>query len=151
MRRTSRISLYVACAWLLCCCAIPRLECATDQVKATLASMVREHFLRLALDSYAFTLDAENQARFAKAVRVTAHDARQVAWDKAIGQLTCTVRMVIEAPGPANRSTTTGGAELAYRVTGGDDGRFFVEVAYVDLVVLLALRMKQVPAAKPGS
>jgi hypothetical protein len=113
--------------------------------------MVREHFLRLALDSYAFTLDAENQARFAKAVRVTAHDARQVAWDKAIGQLTCTVRMVIEAPGPANRSTTTGGAELAYRVTGGDDGRFFVEVAYVDLVVLLALRMKQVPAAKPGS
>jgi len=148
MRRTSRISLCVACASLLWCCAVPRLECGTDEVKAALTSMVREHFLRRALDTYAVTLDAGDQARFAKAVRVTAQAPRLVAWDKTIGQLACAARMVIEAPGPEDRSTTTGGAELAYRVTGGDDGRFFVEVAYVDLTVLLAFRMKQLPATK---
>ena len=148
MHRSSRISLCVACASLLWCCAVPRLECGTDEVKAALTSMVREHFLRRALDTYALKLDAGKQARFAKAVRVTAQTPRLLAWDKTIGQLACVARMVIEAPGPENRPTTTGGAELAYRVTGGDDGRFFIEVAYVDLTGLLAFRLEQLPGTE---
>jgi len=57
--------------------------------------------------------------------------------------------VVIEAPGPEDRSTTTGGAELVYRVTGGEEGLFFVEVAFADLVVLVANRTRQVPESRP--
>ena len=149
MRRTSRISLGFVCACLLYSCAEPTLECGTDQVKGTLASIVREHFLRVALDTYAFSFDVEKKARFTRAVRVTARDARLVAWDKAIGRLTCAAKVVIEAPVPEDRSTTTGGAELVYRVTGGEEGRFFVEVAFADLVVLVANRTRQVPESRP--
>jgi hypothetical protein len=46
--------------------------------------------------------------------------------------------MVIEAPGPDDRSTIRR-ATLAYRVTEGDDNRFFVEVAYPDLVAVVSI------------
>ena len=149
MRRTARISLCVACACLPSSWATPRLECGTDEVRSALTSMVREHVQRRALDAYTLARDASDQARFAKAIRVTADTPRLVSWDKGAGRLACTVRIVIEVPGPEIRSKTPGGAELAYRVTGGDDGRFFIEIAYVDLTDLLAFRMKQVSATKP--
>ena len=149
MRRTARISLCVACACLPSSWATPGLECGTDEVKSALTSMVREHVARLALDTHTLARDARNQARLAKAVRVTAETPRLVAWDKGAGRLACTVRIVIEVPAPDIRSKTPVAAELAYRVTGGDDGRFFIEIAYVDLTDLLAFRMKQVSATKP--
>ncbi len=138
MRRTFRISLCLACVCLLQSCAEPRLECGTDQVKRTLASIVHDHFLRVALDRYAFAHDADRTARFRKAVSVTARDVRQVSWDKDAGQLTCAASVVIEAPGPDGRSTIRK-ATLAYRVTGGDDNQFFVEVAYPDLVAVVSI------------
>ena len=139
MRRTFRNSLCLACACLLLSCAEPRLECGTDEVKRALASIVREHFLRVALDNYAFSFDADRKARFRKAVSVTARDARLVVWNKSTGQLACAASVVIEAPGPDDRPSTKRGASLAYRVTGGDGGEFLVEVAYPDLVALVTI------------
>ena len=146
MRRTCRISLCIVGACLLYACAEARLGCGTDQVTSTLASMVRGHFLRVALDTYAVALDAKNRARLANTLQVTVHDARVVGWDTATGRLTCVGTVVIEAPGLEDRSTAQDGADLAYQVSAGNDGQFLVEVAYPNLIVLLAHRTRQLPA-----
>jgi hypothetical protein len=72
--------------------------------------------------------------------KVSAHDARTIKWDKGSGQLACIARLVIEAPADANRSTVRTEAELRYRVTGLQRRQFIVEVAFPDLMTVVAAR-----------
>jgi len=147
MRRVQRIWACLACA-CLCSCAEQRLECGADPVKHTLTSIVREQFLRDALDTVGYSYDAEKKAAFKKATRVTAEDARLIEWDAATGRLTCVARVIIDAPESSDRANAKTATLLQYRVTDGDDGTFFVEVAFGDLA---AIRASPVPESKRSS
>ena len=135
MRRTHRIWICLACS-CLCSCAEQPLGCGADPVKRTLSSIVREQFLRVAFDTVAYSYDAEKKAAFKKATRVTAEGTRLIEWDKATGRLTCTARVIIDAPESSDRPNAKTTTLLEYRVTGGDDGTFFVEVPFGDLAAI---------------
>ncbi len=135
MRRTQRIWLCLACA-VLSSCAEQQLECGAEPVKRTLSSIVREQFLRVAFDTVAYSYNADKKAAFKKATRVTAEDARLVEWDKETGRLTCAARVIIDAPESSDRPNAKTATLLEYRVTGGDGGAFFVEVAFGDLAAI---------------
>jgi hypothetical protein len=145
MRRTRWFWICLVCAGLSAC-AEQSLDCGAESVKLTLTSIVREQFLRVAFDTVAYTYDADQKAAFKKATRVTAEDPRLLEWDKSTGRLTCTARVIIDAPESADRPNAKTATLLQYRVTGGDDGAFFVEVAFGDLA---AIRVP--PAAKSSS
>lgn len=144
MHRIRSIWLCLGCACLISCAEQP-LECGSDPVKHTLSSIVREQFLRVAFDTIAYSYDADKRAAFKKATRVTAEDARLIAWDKQTGRLTCSARLIIDAPESSDRPNAKTATLLEYRVTGGDDGAFFVEVAFGDLA---AIRMPPMPESK---
>ncbi len=147
MRPTQWIWLCFACA-VLSSCAEQQLECGAEPVKRTLSSIVREQFLRVAFDTVAYSYDADKKAAFEKATRVTAEDARLVEWDKETGRLTCTARIIIDAPESSDRPNAKTATLLGYRVTGREGGEFFVEVAFGDLA---AIRMPSLPESKRSS
>src|SRR6266496_2965002 len=147
MLRAHRIWLCLACASLTAC-AEQQIECGADPVTRTLSSIVREQFLRVAFDTVAFSYDADRKAAFKKATRVTAEDTRLIEWDRETGRLTCTARLIIDAPESGDRPNAKTATLLEYRVTGGDDGAFFVEVAFGDLA---AIRMPPPPESKRSS
>jgi hypothetical protein len=102
--------------------------------------MVRDRLLRVMRDGAAPLPDARRNTRLIRLTKVSAHDARTVEWDKSSGQLACIARLVIEAPATGNRSTVRTEAELRYRVTGLQRRQFIVEVAFPDLMTLVAAR-----------
>ncbi len=135
MHRAHRICVCLACASLVSC-AEQQIECGADPVTRTLSSIVREQFLRVAFDTVAYSYDADKRAAFKKATRVTAEDTKLIEWDRETGRLTCTARLIIDAPESGDRPNAKTATRLEYRVTGGDDGAFFVEVAFVDLAAI---------------
>ncbi len=142
MHCAHRICVYLACASLVAC-AEQQIECGADPVKRTLSSIVRDQFLRVAFDTVAYSYDADKKAAFKKATRVTAEDARLIEWDRETGRLTCTARLIIDAPESGDRPNAKTATLLEYRVTGGDDGAFFVEVAFGDLAAIRAQRVAE--------
>ena len=118
---------------LLWACAGQDVGCGAEPVVNTLASLVREQYLRVAFDTVAYTYDAERKAAFKKATRVTVEDTRLLQWDQDIGRLACRARLVIDAPEASDRPNAKTVLRLDYRVTAGNDGAFLVEVAFDDL------------------
>jgi hypothetical protein len=139
MRRGAGISLVLVCV-CLCSCGDARLECGAGAVKGTVASLVRERFVRVAGDAYPSPYDASRRAWLGRATRVTTLEPRLVEWDAATGQLTCVARIVVEAPEPASDTSVRREAELRYRVTHDAGETFFVEVAYAELMALTMVR-----------
>ena len=137
--RPRRYLPLLLCA-LLCGCAEPTLDCQTAEVRGVVASLVRDRLLRVMRDNAAPVADTRSNTRIKRLTRVSAHDARMIEWDKSYGQLACIARVVIEAPAAVGRTTVRTEAELRYRVTGVQRREFIVEVAFSDLMTLVAAR-----------
>ena len=149
MRRPIGRWLILVCAGL-CSCAEAPLECGTDAVMGTLASLVRERILRVAADTYPATFGASKRAGLAKATRVTPRDTKLVEWDTTTGRLACVARVVVEAPGPDTYTNLRSETELRYRVTSDAADTFFVEVAYADMMTLFPARSVSNPETRPA-
>lgn len=127
-------------AFLLCGCGSQDVACGGDQVTGTLASLVREQYLRVAFDTVAYAYDAERKAAFKKATRVTVEEPRLLQWDQEFGRLACRARLIIDAPEGSGRPNAKTVVPLDYRVTMGQDGAFFVEVSFEALAAIGAPR-----------
>ena len=135
MRPLAALSASLA-ASLLCACGSRDVACGTDQVTGTLASLVREQYLRVAFDTVAYAYDAERKAAFKKATRVTVEDPRLLQWDQEFGRLACRARLIVDAPEGSDRPNAKTVFPLDYRVTMGDDGTVFVEVSFDALAAI---------------
>jgi hypothetical protein len=137
MSMRSLAALWVSLAVpMLCACGQQDVACGADSVTSTLASLVREQYLRVALDTVAYTNDAERKAAFKKATRVTVDETRLLTWDRQIGRLACRARLIIDAPEATDRANAKTVLRLDYGVTTGNDGAFFVEVSFGDLAAI---------------
>ena len=127
-------------------CGEPRIECENSAVIGTLSSMVRDRVRRVVEDGYPPSFDAAKRARLARSMRVSPQKMRLVEWDANSGQLTCVARIVVAIPASSGRhATETTEIDLRYRVSGDPPDTFVVEVAYAEMMSILAAPTKSAP------
>jgi hypothetical protein len=133
-------ALAVAACTGLFGCAPPPLDCGADAVRETLGRMTRDRAKQVVADSFAPPAGTRGKAALAAATRVSIEAPRLLLWEKDEGRLNCVASVVIRAPMGERASVVTVRKELAYRVMGGSGERFFVEIAYADLLNVLPAR-----------
>ena len=139
MRLAIRCCLPLLCAAIVAC-GEPKLECESAAVIGTLSSMVRDRVRRVVEDGYPASYDAAKRARLTKATLVSPQNMRLLEWDANSGQLTCVARIVVAIPGPGRNTTERTEIDLRYRVTREDADTFLVEVAYAEMMSILAVK-----------
>jgi hypothetical protein len=108
-------------------------ECRSDEVKVTLSSIVREHFLWTVFADSKMSMDPDRLAAFTTATWVTIRLAQPLAGGKPGDVLGCAAVIGIAAPRFNDRFNVRTEGELAYRVIRQPDGSFLVEVPFKDL------------------
>ena len=114
-------------------CGTPPTECRTDQVKVTLSSIVREHFLWTVFADSSASVDPDRLAAFTTATWVTIRYVEPMAAGEPGDVLGCAAVIGIAAPRFNDRLNVRTEGEIVYRVIRRHDGSFLVEVPFKDL------------------
>jgi hypothetical protein len=147
MHAARSFAMAAACTALVGC-APPGVECGADAVRETLARMTRDRAMQVVADSFPPPAGTRGKAALAAATRVSVEAPRLLLWEKDEGRLNCVASVVIRAPLGERASVVTLRSELEYRVMGGSGERFFVEIAYADLMRLVPVRDAGAPPAR---
>jgi len=147
MRAARALAVAAACTGIVGC-SPPAIECGADAVRETLARMTRDRAMQVVADSFPPPAGTRGKVALAAATRVSVEAPRLLLWEKGEGRLNCVASVVIRAPLGERASVVTVRTELEYRVMGGSGERFFVEIAYADLMNLLPARYAADPPAR---
>jgi hypothetical protein len=151
MRNAAAMRCVAACFVAFACsivagCGEPTIECENSAVIGTLSSMVRDRVRRVVEDGYPPSYDAAKRARLAKSMRVSPQAMRLVEWDANSGQLTCMARLRVAVPASSGRDAMeTTEIDVRYRVSRDPPDTFLVEVAYAEMMSILAPSPKTAP------
>ena len=110
------------------------LNCAADDVQATLDSMLRERVIQVIADSMPPASRVADRPSLRAGTRVSIHAPRLIEWDAVEGRLKCSAEVEVEAPGGFHVPVSTKRTEIHYRVMSGNPDTFLVEIAYADLM-----------------